>query len=60
MRNLQLQFTIEHSQTTTCIQYNIHDTKSCELPIYLYLCTYVYIIRTYIRIPKNSLKRVFP
>ena len=25
---------IERSQTTKCIQYNIHDTKSCELPNY--------------------------
>ena len=23
------------SQTIKCIQYNIHDTKSCELPNYL-------------------------
>ena len=32
-----IQHRIECSQTTKCIQYNIHDTKSCELPNY-YVC----------------------
>ena len=27
---------IEHSQITKCIQYNIHVTKSCELPTYVF------------------------
>ena len=27
-----IQQRIERSQTTKCIQYNIHDTLSCELP----------------------------
>ena len=27
-----IQHGIERLQTTKCIQYNIHDTKSCELP----------------------------
>ena len=31
------QHRIERSQTTKCIQYNIHDTMSCELPKYLFL-----------------------
>ena len=30
-----IQHRIDRSQTTKCIQYNIHDTKSCELPKYL-------------------------
>ena len=29
-----IQHSIERSQTSKCIQYNIHDTQSCELPIY--------------------------
>ena len=29
-----IQHSIECSQTTKCIQYNIHDTKSCKLPKY--------------------------
>ena len=27
---------IERAQTTKCIQYNIHDTQSCELPTYVF------------------------
>ena len=27
-----IQHSIERSQTTKCIQYNIRDAKSCELP----------------------------
>ena len=30
-----IKHSIERSQTNKCIQYNIHDTKSCELPNYL-------------------------
>ena len=30
--NYTMQHRIERSQTTKCIQYNIHDTMSCELP----------------------------
>ena len=30
-----IQHRIERSQTAKCIQYNLHDTKSCELPNYL-------------------------
>ena len=33
--NYTIQQSIERTQTTKCIQYNIHDTKSCELPKYL-------------------------
>ena len=29
-----IQHSIERSQTIKCIQYNIHDIKSCELPKY--------------------------
>ena len=30
-----IQHSIERSQTTKCIQYNIYDTMSCELPTYV-------------------------
>ena len=37
--NWNTKYTIQHcielSQTNKCIQYKIHDTKSCELPNYL-------------------------
>ena len=32
IRNTQFSIAIERSRTTKCIQYNLHDTKSCELP----------------------------
>ena len=30
-----IQHSTERSQKSKCIQYNIHDTKSCELPKYI-------------------------
>ena len=38
-----IQHSIERSQTTKSIQYNIHDIKSCELPKYIYI-KFFYII----------------
>ena len=32
-----VQHRIERSQTTKCIQYNIHDTMLCEFPKYINL-----------------------
>ena len=51
-----IQHIIERSQTTKCIQYNIHDTKSCELPNYLLYISYL-ILRIILYI--NLLRYLF-
>ena len=38
----------ERSYTTKCIQYNIHDTKSYELPKYLFV-HYPYLLTTFLQ-----------
>ena len=36
IRNTQYSIALSVHKTTNCIQYNIHDTKSCELPTYVF------------------------
>ena len=55
-----IQHRIEHSQTTECIQYYIHETKSCELPKYAFLFVLVptIVIKKSRKYRKNTHKKM--
>ena len=53
-----IQHCIEHSHTTKCIQYNIHDIKSCELPNYL-RCFHVTVKKCGQRFTSSEYKKVY-
>ena len=50
-----IQHRIESSKTTKCIQYNIHDKMSCELPNCFFLAIFADILNsTRLKIFKNK------
>ena len=52
MGNTPIQHSVERSQTAKCIQYNIHDTKSCELANYV-LWIVVFLIMVFILMTRD-------